>query len=445
MNWTTTFSSRPNVCNSFLFAAGMFLTCLTLPAAAGDGGGPVISRPRQVFDEVWETVARLHYDRDFDAKNRSTLYDRFLPEVLQSGSDEEIADHINRMLREIGDSHIRLRPPPSEAGSLAQRAALAPRENPGAEARPDRETGADPGFEVLSAGDDIVVHAVDPDADAARAGLRPGDKILAVDDIEIKPEEPADSPWLLIVRSLLSTGRPESDLRLKLERDGVPLAMTVKRRELKAGALFRLGLLSVIGNYRSRQLPDKIGYVAFSAFIPDIVPKFRRDLAETFADADGLIIDLRGNPGGMIFIVNWLASWCGPEPLPLGVMVINGVTLAERSSPQPGAFAGPLAILIDRDSCSAAEIFAAALQDAGRAVLIGEPTPGKCLPSSIFALPSGFRLQTVTGDCTRPAGGRIEGVGLTPDFAAPNRPGRDEALEKAVDYLKSRVRPAAGQ
>jgi carboxyl-terminal processing protease len=102
-------------------------------------------------------------------------------------------------------------------------------------------------------------------------------------------------------------------------------------------------------------------------------------------------------------------------------------------------------VLIDKNSYSSAEIFAAAMQDGKAAKLFGSTTSGKCLPSQFLKLKSGFRLQTIFGDYIRPNGKRIERLGVKPDCpvtlsAAELHSGIDNVVEKARKYLQEKAK-----
>lgn len=111
-------------------------------------------------------------------------------------------------------------------------------------------------------------------------------------------------------------------------------------------------------------------------------------------------------------------------------------------SPQPRAFLGPVAILIDSDSVSTSEIMAAGLQEAGRARIFGEPSPGAALPSVFKALPTGDLFQYAIADLQTPRGILIEGHGVIPDqIVARTRTdlaaGRDPVLSAARRWLEA--------
>jgi len=388
-----------------------------------------------VLDEVWKAVAKFHYDPEFAAKNRERLYEAFRPEVLLTGSDGNLAVVLNRMLRQIGDSHIVLYPPPGVATDAVKRKLA---EGPAREA-------ADGGFAVLNVGGRVLVGGVVPGSGAEKAGLRMGDEILAVDEIAIKPEEPIYPAWSYQARALLGHGGPESLLKLQV-KSGKEVRELEFPRRANGGKFFQVGYMPRLATvYESRMLDGEIGYVKFNIFAPEAVMAFRKDLKEKLAGAKGLVVDLRGNPGGMIDSALWMASWLSPKEIDLGKMKVAGTTLELKSTPQKRSYSGKLAVLTDGDSASCAEIVAAAVQDAEAGRIVGGKTPGFCLPSQFIELPSGFRLQTVLGDCVRANGRRIEGVGVTPDIEAPATPeglaaGRDQGLEAAVAELKRELK-----
>ena len=233
---------------------------------------------------------------------------------------------------------------------------------------------------------------------------------------------------LLINQMLAETG--ESHLALLPPKPDVPETETAED-----AIPFDAGNLRLSVKYEAERLSETVGLLRFSIFVPEVVKRFRQDLNTRFAGCRGIVIDLRGNPGGVMETAKYLASWCTPERIGLGTMTIDGTPLAFRSAPQKGCFQGKIAILIDSDSCSTAEIFAAAMQDAGAARLFGAASPGKCLPSLIVPMPDGSRLQLAFGDVRRANGDRIEGVGVTPDEPCSD----DEAVEKARQWIDEKT------
>ena len=407
---------------------------LMLFSAAAAENGATAARAQQVLDEVWNAIARSHYNPNFDRDFRKSVYDKHRAAVLRSGNDREIAENINRMVAEIGDSHIQLTPPYGEAGTAALRAVNTP-------VNGNDDVAADPGFSVLDIDGKVVVHQVFDGSAAAEKGVRPGEEVVAIDGVAIRPEQPVFPGWAMLTRSLLLRGGAGSKARVTLRADGRERTLKLERRPNK-GSFFQVGALPrLTAVYRSRLLPDDILYVQFNLFVPEMVSRFRRDIRRYRDRMRGLIIDLRGNPGGILMTAEWIAAWCCAREVPMGKLIIDGTTLTPRSAPQPLAYDGPVAILIDGESCSTSELFAGAMQDAKAAILVGAQTPGMCLPSEFVKLPSGFRLQTVFGNSLRSDGRQIEKVGISPDLAVPMHAaallkGHDEVLERAVKALR---------
>ncbi|MBO5689273.1 MAG: hypothetical protein J6S73_05030, partial [Lentisphaeria bacterium] len=111
------------------------------------------SSNQKVLDEVWQEVARNHIHKDFDARYRKTVYEKHLPAILQSADIPSLTDNLNRMLEDIGHSHLRVFPP----GNNGAKPQFRPVENPGPADPP-----ADPGFTVLTCGKELRVREVRP-------------------------------------------------------------------------------------------------------------------------------------------------------------------------------------------------------------------------------------------------------------------------------------------
>src|ERR1700683_382602 len=127
--------------------------------------------------------------------------------------------------------------------------------------------------------------------------------------------------------------------------------------------------------------------------MPRVIPSFGKAIQDC-AKCDGLIIDLRGNPGGIGGMAMGMAGWLTDHPnLQLGTMYMRGATLKFVINPRADAYTGPLAILVDGTSASTSEIFAGGLQDLRRARIFGTHTAGAALPSLIMRLPDGDGFQ----------------------------------------------------
>ena len=176
-----------------------------------------------------------------------------------------------------------------------------------------------------------------------------------------------------------------------------------------------------------------------------------------FAECQGIVLDLRGNPGGVGAMVMGISGYFMDTREPLGVMRTRGNELRFVSNPRRikttdgtrPPFDGPLAIVVDRLAASTSEIFAAGLQGLGRARLFGDTTAGMALPALMVRLPNGDVLMHAFADFTGPGGVRIEGVGAVPDeqISLKRRDlldGRDAPLEAALKWIEAENVPVGG-
>jgi carboxyl-terminal processing protease len=167
-------------------------------------------------------------------------------------------------------------------------------------------------------------------------------------------------------------------------------------------------------------------------------------------DCRGIVLDLRGNPGGIAGMLMGVAGHFYADTITLGRLESRSGELRFVANPQrvsPGGtavqpYGGPVAILLDALSVSTTEMFASGMQSTGRARVFGETSAGQALPAVATRLPNHDVLMYVIADATGPAGERVEGVGVVPDQPVPLRradliQGRDAPLEAAIAWILS--------
>jgi carboxyl-terminal processing protease len=264
-----------------------------------------------------------------------------------------------------------------------------------------------------------------PNSPAERAGLQPGDQIIAVDG-----EDMTGVDGNLVIRRVL--GPAGSQVRLTIRREGEPDPFDV--------VLTRERI--VVPSVEARMLESGVAYVQLLTFGTDTGPDLRASLENLMAqDPVGLVLDLRGNGGGYLNTAVEVAS----EFISEGTILIERSGAGEEQSYQASAGGVatdiPLVVLIDGGTASASEIVAGAIQDYERGVLVGETSFGKGSVQVWEPLRSdGGAVRVTTARWYTPLGRLIHGIGLTPDVevippegGAP--PGTDPALDKAVEIL----------
>lgn len=274
----------------------------------------------------------------------------------------------------------------------------------------------------------VIVASVFADSPASRAGIRAGDRIVSVDGQRLDPSKASEA--ISRIR-----GREGTTVRLVLARgDAAPRPYELERARIK---------LPVVTARLQRVSGTPIGYLHLSEFTEGAADELRRAIRSLRRQGvRALVLDLRGDPGGLVTEAVGVAS----AFLPKGSAV---ATTQGRNSPRSTLRTGeapvagdlPLAILVDRDSASASEIVAGALRDHDRGVLVGQRTFGKALVQSTRVLRDGGALKLTTARYLTPKGFDLAGRGLPPTVAAADDPATpaDEALQKALATAAARA------
>lgn len=358
--------------------------------------------PRQLasFDRAWAVIKEHHWDPEKVGASWDAARDELRPKVIAAETDDQARAVIGELLGRLGQSHFGLIP-----------ASVAEGRGGG---------GAGVGLELRPVGDDYLVFRATPKSPALAAGVGPGALIRAIDGKPVAEilAPVADKSALIRVRALAArlAGEPGTSVTVSIEDDKGARDVSIERavREQRKASL---GNVEIAVEYEGRWLDKRetIGYVRLSAFAdPMMVNKrFKADV-KRFARARGLILDLRGNPGGLGGMAMGMAGLLSDKESVLGTMISKDSKLKFVVNPQPGAYSGKVAVLIDGLCASTCEILAAGLVDIGRATTFGTRTAGAALPSLIEKLPSGDLLQYATANYVLASGEPLEGAGLAP-------------------------------
>jgi carboxyl-terminal processing protease len=264
------------------------------------------------------------------------------------------------------------------------------------------------------------------DSPAEEAGLEPGDRVIAVDGESI-----VGAPLYEAIGKI--RGPADSEIMLTVEREGTPDAFNV--------AVTRARLEIPIVEMEIRD--DGVAYVRLREFSATASASLESELERLLEqDPEGVVLDLRQNPGG------WLDQAIDVADLFLGENVVAIERFSDGSERRFRAHGGdlaenvPMAVLVNAGSASASEIVAGALQDHGRAPLIGVSTFGKGSVQRPYKLSDGSELRVTVALWFTPENQRIQGEGLMPDIEVPwpeeerrESPEQDPQLQRAVEYL----------
>jgi carboxyl-terminal processing protease len=284
----------------------------------------------------------------------------------------------------------------------------------------------------------VVVVSPIEGSPADRAGLRAGDVIVAIDGQAVRSAGLGES----VARM---RGGPGTRVRVTLEREGIeePVEVIIERAQIE------------VHSVRQALLEPGYGYLRISQFSETTPDELQRSLAELRRQSDGalaaLVLDLRGNPGGVLESGVAVADAFLDE----GVIVsASGRTRDSRfnmmATPGDISDGARLAVLVNRGSASASEIVAAALKEHGRAVLVGRTTFGKGSVQTVLPLSGGDAVKLTTSRYYTPSGTSIHEKGILPDVvlarddtpaARPATPGDDPEVAAALKLLKSQALP----
>ena len=278
------------------------------------------------------------------------------------------------------------------------------------------------GIRIARGRDAVVVSSVFPGGPAQRAGVRVGDRIMAVDGKAVR------GPDLDGVVSGIK-GPAGTTVRVRLRRAGrdAPIDLALKRETIA---------VPVVSSRLVGPAGRRVAYVRLDQFTRGSA-KAVRDAVQGLLDrgARAVVLDLRGDPGGLVDEAVGVASVFLPKGSPV-------VTTVGRHEPRTTLKARgnaidekvPLVVLVNRDSASSSEIVAGALRDSGRARLVGTRTYGKALVQTTRLLPGGGAVKLTTARYLTPKGIDIARRGVQPTLRVQDDPGRpgDEVLVAGV-------------
>ncbi len=415
--------------------------------------------PLASFDSAWAAISRTYWDTAFIASHWRSAHDSLRVALGGSPDDEEVRRAIRALIAVPRQSHFVLIPavaiPLRDSGERT------------AAPSPGRPAPGTSGLELRSIGGDVVAWRVAPGSGADAAGIRPGDRITGINGRDLDSARRtlmatlprAESERMVTRLTLGALGGSVGDL-VRLEVQGArgrPRAARVVLGPV-THRVTQFGNLPPFAVHASRDsipLGRGAGWIAvvrFSAWFPALSAELDSILFAS-RSASGIVLDLRGNPGGIIGMLAGVSGHLLDTTVSLGTLRGRGSTIHFRANPRRvdsegrrfPPFAGPVAVLTDELTGSTSEFFAAGMQSLGRARVFGDRTAGQSLPALMGRLPNGDVLVHAIADHEDASGRRIEGVGVVPDVPlaftyADLRSGRDPVLSAARDWILAQAR-----
>lgn len=414
----------------------------------------------ETFDAAWTIVRDTHFDRTLNGLDWNAVRTELRPRAVAAKNTGELRSVLRDMLGRLGQSHFAVIP-----------AAAAPSNdsNPAPIARASSATvdmSGDTGLDVRLIDGAVIVSAVDPDGAASITGIRPGWKLTAVGGMRLEPllaALPADNARLRNFEAWRAAqerlrGPAGTSVTATFEDvTGKPHDLTILRRP-ESGEPVTVGHLPTMfvrfGSER-RQAPGGLsaGVIRFNVWMTAVDREFQKAM-DTFRNADGIVIDLRGNPGGLAAMLMGISGHFVKERKALGTMKTRDAELRFVANPRlvsaagqrVDTFEGPVAILVDAMTGSASECFAGGMQAIGRARVFGQVSMGQALPALFDKLPNGDVLIHAYGDFVAADGTRLEGRGVVPDERVPLTrealvAGQDATLDAALAWIGKSLIP----
>ncbi|MCL2362948.1 MAG: S41 family peptidase [Defluviitaleaceae bacterium] len=248
---------------------------------------------------------------------------------------------------------------------------------------------------------------------AAAAGLLPGDKIVGVDGVDV-------------------TGRPTAETMSMIrgpEGSAVNLAIYRPYEDERFNVSIVRTVITIPSVYHE-MMSSHIGYIRIEGFDDATMEQFSEAMLElTAQNMQGLILDVRNNPGGGLHVVTYIANYFTPE----GVVAytIDAAGRRQNFNSDDTYLGLPLVVLINGRSASASELLSGAIQDTEMGILIGEQTFGKGIVQHLRPLSDGSAVKVTVAKYFTPSGTSIHGVGVAPDIEIE----MDEALSRRIGDL----------
>ena len=340
--------------------------------------------PKELIDEVWQLIDNDYVDDSFNALDWNDVRTSYLNRTYSD--QEEAYDAVREMLEQLEDPYTRFMDP--QEFSNMQIDTSGELTGVGIQISQEEET------------DEILVVSPIEDTPAYEAGLLSGDVITSIDGKSTEGMELNDAVNLI-------RGPVDSTVTISITRDGKPMDFELTRALIEIHPV----------RYSVETSPEgTVGYIRLTQFSANASDEMREAIkALEEKEVTGYILDLRSNPGGLLFSSIDIAEMWIDEGTIVSTVDRNSIS-DEEIAHNKALSDRPLVVLVDGGSASASEILSGALQDNDRAVLVGTQTFGKGLVQSVRGLSDGSGVAVTIAKYLTPLGRDINKLGIEPDY-----------------------------
>lgn len=359
--------------------------------------------PQKLFDKTWRIINKEYYEASLNHQNWSRWKHRYQGKI-KTQEDAKVA--IDSMIASLDEQYTKFMPKEDFEDLTSSIAS--------------KIFGI--GVNIYAMSGKITIFNIMPGTPADYAQLKPGDVIIAVNGRNINGMNVSDVAALV-------RGPENSMVELTILRDGKRFNKKIKRKEIK------------IKSIKSSILDNHIGYIKIISFMSGTTPNEFLEALSNTQNTDSLIIDLRGNTGGLLDNAVFIADRFLNSGTIVDIIYRNGYRKTIKAQNDKLSLNKPTVILVDGASASASEILSGALQDSHKATLVGKKTFGKGLVQKVVPLPNRTGLNVTIARYLTPNGTDINKLGIRPDVEIDNGSDyifeikNDAQLERAKELL----------
>ena len=361
--------------------------------------------PQKLFDKTWKVISREYYEPSLNNQNWYRWREHYRNKIK---TDEDARVAIDTMIASLNEPYTRFMPKKDFEDLTTSITS--------------KIYGI--GVNIYSNAGKIEIFNVMPATPADFAQLKQGDIITAVNGKDINGMNVSDVA--AIVR-----GPENSVVELTILRNNKKLTKKIKRKEIK------------IKSVKSSILDNHIGYIQILSFMSGTTPNEFLEALENTKNTDSLILDLRGNTGGLLDNAVFIADMFINNGTIVDIIYRNGYKKSIKAQDEHLGMQKPVVVLVNGASASASEILSGALKDTHKATLVGRKTFGKGLVQKVVPLPNQTGVNVTIARYLTPNGTDINKLGIKPDIEVGNEfdffvgNQKDEQLEKAKEVLNN--------